>query len=137
MRAREIPDSGLRLAVLNALIPLGHLDEEDLRAMLADICDPEVESPWEHEDEWISKALERLAEVEIDPTHLSAIDQLDFVLPGALDLGIADVREHGSKILRVEMTEGNVRVQDREAQTRVGNFASTHARNGTSQRASA
>ncbi|HVH99729.1 MAG TPA: hypothetical protein VM869_13500 [Enhygromyxa sp.] len=78
MRAREIPDSGLRLAILNALIPLGHLDEEGLRERLADIRDPEVESPWEHQDEWISKALERLAEVEIDPTHLAAIDHLDF-----------------------------------------------------------
>lgn len=78
MRAREIPDSGLRLGILNALIPLGHLDEEELRAKLASIRDAEVESPWEHEDEWIGTALDRLAEVELDPNHLSEIDHLDF-----------------------------------------------------------
>jgi hypothetical protein len=78
MRASEIPDSGLRLGVLDALLQLGHLDEEQLRSKIASIPDPQVESPWEYEDEWIAEALTRLAEVEIDPEHLSTIEGLDF-----------------------------------------------------------
>jgi hypothetical protein len=78
MRAREIPDSGLRLGILDALLGLGHLDEDDLRERLADIRDPDVDVDRESEDEWIAKALARLAEVEIDPDTLSEIEQLGF-----------------------------------------------------------
>jgi hypothetical protein len=78
MRAREIPDSGLRLGILNALLERGQLDADALRDRLASIRDPEVENPWEHEDEWIAEALARLAEVELDVEQLSAIERLDF-----------------------------------------------------------
>lgn len=78
MRAREIPDSGLRLGILEALLGLGHLDEDDLRERLADIRDPDASVDREHEDEWIAKALARLAEVELDPDTLDEIEQLGF-----------------------------------------------------------
>jgi hypothetical protein len=78
MLAREIPDSGLRLGILEALLGLGHLDENDLRERLADIRDPDVEVDREYEDEWIAKALARLAEVELDPDTLGEIERLDF-----------------------------------------------------------
>lgn len=78
MRAHEIPDSGLRLGILDALLGLGHLDEEDLRERLADIREPNVRVDREYEDEWIAKALARLAEVEIDPDTLGEIERLGF-----------------------------------------------------------
>lgn len=78
MLAREIPDSGLRLGILEALLRLGHLDEAKLRARIADVREPDAENPWEHEDEWIGNALELLAGVEIDPVQLSEIERLDF-----------------------------------------------------------
>jgi hypothetical protein len=78
MRAREIPDSGLRLGILDALLGLGHLDEDNLRERLADIRDPDVDVDREYEDEWIAKALARLAEVELDPDTLHEIEQLGF-----------------------------------------------------------
>jgi hypothetical protein len=78
MRAHEIPDSGFRLGILDALLGLGHLDEDDLRERLADIRDPDVEVDREYEDEWIAKALARLAEVELDPDSLAEIERLGF-----------------------------------------------------------
>ncbi|HLT40274.1 MAG TPA: hypothetical protein VK034_28540 [Enhygromyxa sp.] len=78
MRARDIPDSGLRLGVLEALLRLNHLDEAALRDRLTSIHDPEVDNPWEHQDEWIEAALDRLAEVELDPAQLTEIERLDF-----------------------------------------------------------
>lgn len=79
MQARELfPDTGLRLGVFEALLRLGHLDDEKLRERLAGICDPEVDDPWEYEDEWIAAALTRLAEVELDPAQLGAIERIDF-----------------------------------------------------------
>jgi hypothetical protein len=78
MHAREIPDSGLRLGILEALLGLGHLDEDALRERLADIRDPDVDVDREYEDEWIAKALARLAEVEIDPDTLGEIERLHF-----------------------------------------------------------
>jgi hypothetical protein len=78
MLAREIPDSGFRLGILEALLGLGHLDEDDLRERLADIRDPDVDVDREHEDEWIAKALARLAEVELDPATLGEIERLGF-----------------------------------------------------------
>ena len=63
MRARDIPDSGLRHAILDALLGLGHLDEDALRARLASIRDPNVGNPWEFENEWITEALGRLETV--------------------------------------------------------------------------
>jgi hypothetical protein len=78
MRARDIPDSGLRLAILDALLGLGHLDEDALRDRLASIRDPNVEDPWEFENEWIAEALGRLEMVELDPEHLAQIERIDF-----------------------------------------------------------
>jgi hypothetical protein len=76
--AAEIPDSGLRLGVLEALLRLGHLDEDALREKLAGIRDPDVEVDREYEDQWIAEALARLAEAEIDPDHLGEIEDLGF-----------------------------------------------------------
>jgi hypothetical protein len=78
MRAHEISDSGLRLGILDALLGLGHLDEDNLRERLADIRDPDVEVDREYEDEWIAKALTQLAELELDPDTLNEIEQLGF-----------------------------------------------------------
>lgn len=78
MHLREFPDTGLGLGILDALLRLGHLDPTQLQARLAGIRDPEVEVDREYEDQWIAEALARLAEVEIDPAQLSAIEQLDF-----------------------------------------------------------
>jgi hypothetical protein len=78
MRAREIPNSGLRLGILEALLGLGHLDEDDLRERLADIRDPDVDIDREYEDVLIAKALARLAEVEIDADTLGEIERLGF-----------------------------------------------------------
>jgi hypothetical protein len=78
MRARDIPDSGLRLAIFDALLGLGRLDEDALRDRLASIRDPEVEDPWEYENEWIAEALTRLEMVELDPAHLAEIERIDF-----------------------------------------------------------
>src|SRR5690606_27325148 len=63
---------------LEALLRLNHLDEAALRDRLTSIHDPEVDNPWEHQDEWIEAALDRLAEVELDPAQLTEIEPLDF-----------------------------------------------------------
>lgn len=78
MLAQEIPDSGFRLGILDALLGLGQLDEDNLRERLADIREPDVRVDREYEDEWIAKALARLAEVEIDPDALGEIERIDF-----------------------------------------------------------
>jgi hypothetical protein len=78
MHARDIPDSGLRLAILDALLGLGHLDDEALHSKLDGIRDPEVDDPWEFENEWIAAALGRLEEVELDPAQLREIERIDF-----------------------------------------------------------
>lgn len=77
MQLREF-DSGLGLGILEALLRLGHLDRGGLQARLADIRDPEIEIDLQYESAWVAEALARLAEIEIDPAHLSAIDRLDF-----------------------------------------------------------
>lgn len=73
MQAHEIPDTGLRLAIMNALIALGRLDEAALRERLADIHDDEHD-----EDVLITTALARLATVELDADALAQIERIDF-----------------------------------------------------------
>jgi hypothetical protein len=71
VRAHEIPDSGLRLAILNALLELDHLDEETVLEVLEGI-------DGEDEDEQIAAALERLARLEVPNHALAKIERLDF-----------------------------------------------------------
>lgn len=73
MHAHEIPDTGLRLAIMNALIGSGRLAEEALRERLADIHDEEHD-----EDVLIGQALERLRMVELDADALAEIERIDF-----------------------------------------------------------
>lgn len=71
MRARDIPDSGLRLGILEALLALGHLDKDDLRERLeAAPAKPDRA----HGDEQIAEALARLAKVEIDGDALAEFE---------------------------------------------------------------
>jgi hypothetical protein len=78
MRARDFPDPGLRLGILDVLLGHGHLDEDDLRTRLEIIPDPDVAITRECEEEWIADALARLGMVELDPAHLCEIVRLDF-----------------------------------------------------------
>lgn len=73
MFAHEIPDTGLRLAVINALIGIGRLDKAMVRERLADIHDDEHD-----EDALIGQALERLRGVELDDAALAEIERVDF-----------------------------------------------------------
>lgn len=82
MYAHEIPDTGLRLGVLNALLEIGRLDDEALRKRLAGIADEEYEEDEDdekdEEDVRIERALERLRDVEIDPEALVEIERIGF-----------------------------------------------------------
>lgn len=73
MHASEIPDTGLRLAIMDALIALGRLDEAVLRERLADIHDEEHD-----EDVLITTALERLRTLELDAGALAEIERIGF-----------------------------------------------------------
>ena len=70
MLASDIPDTGLRLAIMDALIALGRLDEAVLRERLADIHDEEHD-----EDVLIAAALERLRTLDLDGGALAEIER--------------------------------------------------------------
>lgn len=78
MQASEIPDPGLRLGVLNALLLLGQLDAGRLQERLLGIAKAGLEEPRTHLDAWIAEAICRLGDVEIEPAQLSAIRCLHF-----------------------------------------------------------
>ncbi len=72
MKAHEIPDPGLRLAIMNALIEVGRLDQEVVREAIGEVEEED------DEDDRIYKALERLRDVELDEQALPEIGCIDF-----------------------------------------------------------